>query len=243
MKAGLAMAQKPELRVLDTNRAAESPAERGINRRQVVQRLLGGAGAGLVAPAVALAEAHPVRKHLMSESTLAAADAKAGAADWSPEFLDPHQNDTLIVLAERIVPGSTQAQSNRFIDLLLSVDTQENQKKFLASMGAFEAEAISTYQHPYKDLTEEQQNAILTKASTEKSGIPEGAGGGFSWFAVPSKDSGEPPKLTLRDHFENLKQWVSGAYFSSEVGMKELGWTGQVMWDSFPGCEHPEGHH
>ena len=236
------MEKKPELLVLNNNVGGDYLRQRGVSRRQMVQRLLGGAGVGLVAPGVALAETHPVRKHLMSESTLAAADAKADAAEWSPEFLDPHQNDTLIVLAERIIPGSTQAQSNRFIDLLLSVDTQENQKKFLASMGAFEAEAISTYQHPYKDLTEEQQNAILTKASTEKSGIPEG-GGSFSWFAIPSKDSGEPPKLTLRDHFENLKQWVAGAYFSSEVGMKELGWTGQVMWDSFPGCEHPEGHH
>ncbi|HLW80357.1 MAG TPA: gluconate 2-dehydrogenase subunit 3 family protein [Terriglobia bacterium] len=232
--------EKPELRVLSNNSGADYLRQRGINRRQMVQRLLGGAGAGFAAPVLAVA--HPVRKHLMSESTLAAADAKADAADWSPEFLDAHQNDTLIVLAERIIPGSTAAQSNRFIDLLLSVDTQENQKKFLASMGAFEAESISTYQHPYKDLTEEQQNAILTKASTEKSGVPEG-GGGFSWFAVPSKDTGEPPKLTLRDHFENLKQWVAGAYYSSEVGMKELGWTGQVMWDSFPGCEHPEGHH
>jgi hypothetical protein len=230
------MEQKPELRVLND----KPSAERGLNRRQMVQRLLGGAGAGFVAPVVAAA--HPMHQHLLSESTLAAADAKAAAADWSPEFLDPHQNETLVALAERIVPGSTQAQSNRFIDLLLSVDTQENQKKFLASMGAFEAEALNTYQHPYKDLSEEQQNAILTKASTQKSGSGEG-GGNWSWFAVPSKDSGEPPKLTLRDHFENLKQWVAGAYYSSEVGMKELGWTGQVMWDSFPGCEHPEGHH
>ena len=233
------MEKKPELRVLNDSLAASS-TRGGMSRRQLVQRLLGGAGAGFVVPAVA--SAHPMRKHLMSESTLAAADAKAAATDWTPEFLDPHQNETLIVLAERIIPGSTQAQSNRFIDLLLSVDTQENQKKFLASMGAFEAEALNTQQHPFKDLTEEQQNAILTKASTEKPGAPEG-NGNWSWFDVRSKESGEPPKLTLRDHFENLKQWVVGAYYSSEVGMKELGWTGQVMWESFPGCEHPEGHH
>lgn len=233
------MEQKTELPVLNNTSSAE---RRNINRRQMVQRLLGGAGAagaGFMLPAVALG--HPMRNHLMSESTLAAADATAAVENWTPEFLDPHQNETLIALAERIVPGSTQAQSNRFIDLLLSVDTQENQKKFLASMGAFEAEALNTHQHPFKDLTEEQQNAILTKASTEKSGQGEG-GGSFSWFAVPSKESGEPPKLTLRDHFENLKQWTVGAYYSSEVGMKELGWTGQVMWDSFPGCEHPGGH-
>ena len=211
---------------------------RGINRREVIERLLGGAGAGLVVPGVAAA--HPMHKHLMSEATLAEADAKAAAAEWSPEFLDPHQNETLIVLAERIIPGSTRAQVNRFIDLLLSVDTQENQKKFLASLSAFEAEGLNRYQHPFKDLTEEQQNQILTAASTEKSGQPEGSGD-WSWFAVP-KEAGEH-RVTLRDHFENMKGWVRDAYYSSEVGMKELGWTGQVAWDSFPGCQHPEGHH
>jgi hypothetical protein len=46
----------------------------------------------------------------------------------------------------------------------------------------------------------------------------------------------------LRDHFELLKGWISGAYYSSEIGMRELGWTGQVMFAEFPGCPHPEKH-
>ena len=233
------MENKVRLPVLNNNPNNNPAARPGINRREMVQRLLGGAGAGVVAPGIVAA--HPMHKHLMSETTLAQADAKAAAAEWSPEFLDPHQNETLIVLAERIVPGSTKAQVNRFIDLLLTVDTQENQKKFLASLSAFEGEALNRYQHPFKDLTEEQQNQILTAASTEKSGQPDGSGD-WSWFAVPSKDTGER-RVTLRDHFENMKGWVSGAYYSSEAGMRELGWTGQVAWDSFPGCEHPEGHH
>ena len=67
----------------------------------------------------------------------------AGDADWTPEFLDTFQNESLNALAERMVPGSTNAKVNRFIDLLLTVDTQENQKKFVASLGAFEAESRS----------------------------------------------------------------------------------------------------
>jgi len=225
------MKQKMELPVLNN-----SPASRaGLNRRQMVQRLAGAMGAGLAMPGVATA--HPVHKHLTSESTLTAADEKAAAADWTPEFLDPHQNATLTVLAERIVPGSTGAQVNRFIDLLLSVDTQENQKKLLASLSAFEAEAISRHRQPFKDLIEDQQNAILTTASTEKPSQDNGGTG----LSGPSKE-GEEVRLTLRDHFENMKTWVSGAYYSSEAGIKELGWTGQVMWDSYPGCQHPDGH-
>jgi hypothetical protein len=35
---------------------------------------------------------------------------------------------------------------------------------------------------------------------------------------------------------------VSGAYYSSEIGMQELGWTGQMFFDKLPGCDHPDGH-
>jgi hypothetical protein len=224
------MEQKMELPALN-----DLPAPRAsINRRQMVRRLAGAVGAGMALPGVA--EGHPIRRHLTSDSTLAAADEKVATADWTPEFLDPHQNETLTVLAERIVPGSTGAQVNRFIDLLLTVDTQENQKKFLASLSAFEAEAINRHCQPFKSLTEDQQNAILTAASAENG---KESGNGESSSSASSKE--ESPS-SLHDHFENMKTWFSGAYYSSEAGLKELGWTGQVMWDSYPGCQHPEGH-
>jgi Gluconate 2-dehydrogenase subunit 3 len=179
------------------------------------------AGAGFALPG--MAAAHPISKHLADGSTLAQADAKTAEKNWTPAFLDSHQNETLTVLAERIIPGSGRAQVNRFIDLLLSVDDQDAQRKFLGSLGAFDAESLKQYSHPYKDLTEDQQNEILTRASTEKPGSDE------------AKNA--EPRVTLRDHFENVKGWVVGAYYSSEIGMKELGWTGQVIFPGFPGCQ------
>lgn len=212
---------------------------RGMGRREAVQRLLAGAGGALVIPG--LASAHPVHKHLADAATLAAADAKAAAADWSPEYLDAHQNETLVALSERIIPGSGKAQVNRFIDLLLTVDSQDNQKKFLASLGAFDGDSTTRFGHPFVALTEDQQNKILDVASTEKPGRASDENG--MGFARPSTASAEPPRITMRDHFENLKGWISGAYYSSEIGMRELGWTGDNFYESFPGCEHPEGHH
>lgn len=230
------MARESELRIVNDKPAAA----RGMNRREMVRRLLGGAGGGFALPAVAAS--HPIHKHLADAAGLGEADAKVAAAEWAPEFLDPHQNETLIVLAERIVPGSTKAQANRFIDLLLSVDTSENQQKFNNSLSAMDGESLNRFGHPFKALTEAQQNELLTAASTDKPGREEGKGD-WSWFDVPSKEGSELPRLTLRDHFENLKGWISGAYYSSEVGMRELGWTGDYYFDSFPGCQHPEGHH
>ncbi len=42
--------------------------------------------------------------------------------------------------------------------------------------------------------------------------------------------------------FKNLKTWVSGAYYSSEPGMRELGWTPNRFFPQFPSCERSEEH-
>ena len=225
------MGNQSDLKVLSEGQ------KRGMSRREMVQKLFGGAGAAAAIPGVL--SAHPIHKHLADASVMAAADEKAAAANWAPEFLDAHQSETLTVLAERIVPGSTKAQVNRFVDLLLTVDTQESRKKFLAALSAFEAESLNRHQQPFKDLTEAQQIEILTAASTEEPAHPHERG---SRYQGPDEGDEEVP-ANLRDYFENLKGWISGAYYSSEIGMRELGWTGNNFFESFPGCQHPEGHH
>ncbi len=230
------MEKKAELRVVNDGNSAG----RGIDRREMVRRLLAGAGAGFVLPGVA--GAHPIHKHLTDVVTMLEADAKTAASEWTPEFLEPHQNQTLIVLAERIVPGSTRAQANRFIDLLLSVDTRENQQAFINSLSAIDAASLAHFGQPFSALSEARQNELLAAASNQQTDQPQGEGD-WSWFAVPPKRTSDQHHLTLRHHFDNLKGWISGAYYSSEVGMRELGWTGNVFFESFPGCDHPGGHH
>lgn len=224
------------------NRHDTTPTS-GLNRRQVMQRLLGTAGAGIALPG--LAAGHPMHDHLMNghmpEPIDQGPDGQSAGSDWQPVFFDIHQNETLIALGERIVPNSSAANVNRFIDTLVAVSSPEDQKKLVASIGAFDHEAITRYNAPFKDLTEEQQVVILTAASTGQPSQP-GQGGRRRRRPVIPKAGAAEPTLTFRDHFENIKSWVSGAYYSSEIGMKELGWTGQVAWDGLPGCPHPDGH-
>jgi Gluconate 2-dehydrogenase subunit 3 len=201
-------------------------AEGGMDRRAAIRALVGAIGAGAVIPGVA--EAHPVHRHLSSASAVGEAEAAAAAKDWKPSFLDAHQAETLVSLAEQIVPGSTKAAVTPFVDKLLSVDTQENQRRFLHALGALEGEGISRFRRPWKALSSAQQVELLTAVSTATAG---------------QKDAtGVVARPTLRDHFENLKGWVVGAYFSSEAGMRELGWTGNVFHAAFPGCQHADGH-
>jgi Gluconate 2-dehydrogenase subunit 3 len=212
-----------------------------MSRREMVRRFATAVTAGTAVAGVP-ASAHPVYKHMMNEKTMEQAESEASAHAWKPAFFDSHQNETFALLAERILPGSTEAQVNRFVDLLLSVDTLENQKQFLNSLSAFDAYCLTTYQQPFKNLSEGQQNQVLTVASTAEPGEQLRRHGRRRALGTAPQHSGEESTVTLGDHFENLKHWVSGAYFSSEPGMKYLGWTGQVMWSSFPGCQHSGSH-
>jgi len=193
----------------------------------MVTRLLASIGAGVAMPLAA--ELHPIHELLRNDAVLDEAE-KLEAADWKPTFLSAEQNESLIAVAESMVLGSTKAQANRFIDLLLSVDTPEHKRKFLDSVATFEAESQRRFRSGFASLEPRQKNMLLADASK---GAPKDASTGGA-----GKES-----LRLHEHFENLKGWISGAYYSSEMGMRELGWTPDQVFASFPGCEHPDGHH
>jgi hypothetical protein len=60
--------------------------------------------------------------------------------------------------------------------------------------------------------------------------------------AKPSPAKSVASEPTPYDHFQNLKTWIVGAYYSSEFGMRELGWTGMLFFENYPGCQHLDGH-
>ena len=124
-------------------------------RRRVIQQLAMSAGGLLMFPWVAAA--HPVQHHLRDETVVGLAETRAAAPDYVPEFLDPHQLETLRILAERIVPGSTKANSGPFIDQLLTVATPDDQRDFLQALGGFEQLAIGHARAPWTELSEQQQ--------------------------------------------------------------------------------------
>ncbi|MGH9326598.1 MAG: gluconate 2-dehydrogenase subunit 3 family protein, partial [Terriglobia bacterium] len=135
--------------------------------------LLAGAGAGIALPAAA----SDLLSGGLAGEAVSGSEAKVASKAseaWHPVFLDDHQNATLIVLGERIAPGSSKAQVNRFIDLLLSVlpadapqgfRTGDNHPQFtvevraparqrlLDALGAFDREARKRFSAPFKDLS------------------------------------------------------------------------------------------
>ena len=187
--------------------------QKKLSRREIVQKLLGGMAAGAVMPLIA--SSHPMWRHLTDEVMLERGEELLAAVEWRPVFLDAGQDKTMAAVSEVIVPGSAAAGVNRFVDLLLSVDTGEHQQEFIASLAAMDEEAKRKFGRGFAGLMANEQVALLTNFS-----------------------SGEG-----QQHFDNLKQWIVGAYYSSEQGMRELGWDGNYAFESFPGCAHGvEGH-
>lgn len=221
--------QPNKLTVIADPQVRETGIRTRLTRREMVQKMLQGAA---ILPL--LAGAHPVRC-LADPITLAEADAKAGAAEWSPEFLNLNQNETVTVLAEQIVPGSTKARVNRVVDLLLKVSDPANQQKFISSLDAVDRESKTRFGQMFIGLTSHQQEELLTISSTRQNRSDPATDD-------PDARGPEAPLRTLQDHFEYLKGWFVSIYYASEVGMRELGWTEDFYFASFPGCDHPAGH-
>ena len=198
---------------------AGSPTDSTISRRELAKILLAAAPA-LAFPAVS--SAHPVWRHLTDSDFLDSAEAQLAAPNWKPIFLSPAQEASFRVLAELTLPGSSKALVSRFVDLLLSVEDKVAQQKFLGSLSAIDGESSTKFGKSFAPLAPQQQESLLISISS-------------------AARSGDVNSI-LRGHFEDLKEWIAGAYYSSEIGMRELGWTPDRVFSTFPGCSHPEGH-
>jgi hypothetical protein len=193
------------------------PVTDGVPRRVALQALLGGVGAGFALPSTADAQ-HPMHQLLSNPAAIEQAQQRA-AVTASTAFLDGHQAKTLEAVAEAIVPGSTGARVGPFLDQLLAVESAANQRAFLGALGAFDMAAINRHGKAWIGITPSEQDALLREASTA-----------------------DASTSALRGHFQNLKDWIAGAFYSSETGMRELGWTGNTFHQQLPGCTHPGGH-
>lgn len=158
------------------------------------------------------------------------ASKELARADWKLAFLDEHQNETLIVLSDLIIPrtdtpGAKEALVNRFIDRLLAAEPADSQRQFLESLASLDGEAMARHRSAFRYLPQESQIELL------------------GYLAYPhSLDTwGESAEeIPGHAHFVRLKEWITRAFYRSETGMRELGYDGPAH-GVFEGCTHPEG--
>jgi gluconate 2-dehydrogenase gamma chain len=209
-----------------------------MKRREMLRAsILGGAAAALHPP-LSLGQGPLQTTDQPSELTPAQRGVDASKdlsrPGWKPLFLDEHQNETLIILSDLIIPatdtpGGKEALVNRFIDLVLAAETYEVQRTFLNSLGYLDGESIRRYKAAFCQLAREDQDDLLYALAYPRSGS-----GWTSDAAGPDIGHG---------HFEQLKQRIGFAFYSSQIGMRELGWDGAFMHGVYKGCDHPEENH
>jgi hypothetical protein len=153
--------------------------------------------------------------------------------DWKPVFLNAQQDETLIALSETIIPatdtpGATAALVNRFLDLVLSVLPPETQHEFLESLAWFDTGATERYKVTFVNLSSEEKQDFLNLVA---------------WPHTHLRWGERDANFQGHEHFDRMKRWIASAYYSSPVGLKELGWDGWPARGTFKGCEHQPGEH
>ena len=149
------------------------------------------------------------RRELLAGAVTVPSLALAQKADWKPLTFDAHQNETVIILTDLIVPttdtpGAKEANVNRYIDLLVTDGPDRQREIVLAGLGRLDQVANATHGKPFKSCTREQQTAILQQAD----------------------DGNASPDLV--DFFKQFKGLTTRIYYNTEIGYKELNKGGRV---------------
>ena len=201
-----------------------------ISRRDLIRAALLAGASAACAPVLSLAQAVP-------ETTPAqrGEDESKQLADpnWKPAFLNEDQNETLIALSDVIIPatdtpGAKEALVNRYLDLVLAGEPAESQQKFVDGLNYIDTESQRLFGKEFHLLTPEDQNDLLQP---------------LAYPLRPSfwlnKDHPDPGV----EHFGRLKSMIAVAYYTSEIGQRELGWDGSFTHGPYQGCEHPTTTH
>jgi glucoside 3-dehydrogenase (cytochrome c) hitch-hiker subunit len=199
----------------------------GIDRRQALK------GLSLILSA---ASSLPVLSGLSAEKLTAQAQSihqhfghkaqeeTAGAGLPSTTFLNPHQDETVAVISELIIPqtatpGARAAKVNQFIDLFLSNAQAEFQQEFVEGLTWIDRRSEELFQCLFIKATPQEQGNLLTQISTDDS----------------SEDS------VGKTFIKRIKGLTVFGYYTSKEGMvEELGYQGAGYPGVYEGCTHPE---
>ena len=193
-----------------------------VGRREAVRRLtMGGLGVAAlpawVEALAGIAEARALEPPVPSSSP----------EGWKPKFLDAHQDQTVTVISELIIPetdtpGAKAALVNRFIDGVLAAAAEPERREFVRGLRFMDGRSQELFGADFVRAQPDEQTALLTILSSEKNRAFDDEIG--------------------RDFWKAIKAMTVTGYYTSEIGVRqELGDTGQTMFREFKGCTHP-GH-
>jgi gluconate 2-dehydrogenase gamma chain len=191
-------------------------ASKPISRREVLRALSVGAFAGSVLRVIPAEAAEHAHSMVLEEK-------KRASGSYAPKFFSAQQYKTLQALCQAIIPadgetgGAIEAGAPEFIDLL----TSENPEYQLALGGGLtwlDSTCADGYGKVYLECAPGQQKEILDLIAYRKNAV-----------ADPSVSQGV-------EFFAVLRNLTADGFFTSEIGIKYLGYIGNTFLKEFPGC-------
>lgn len=178
---------------------------------------------------VSAAASVPALSGLSSEALLAQGKSihehVSGKVESSPnaglKVFNPHQNRTVVVLTELIIPqtttpGAKAARVNEFIDTFLSSANLSKRQEFLEGLQWIDMRSQQLFRTLFVKATGQQQTELLTRLSVTNS---------------TETTSGQ-------NFFKLIKSLTVFGYYTSQIGIEEeLKFEG---WVEYKGCTHPE---
>ncbi len=194
-----------------------------IDRREVIKNVAIGVGA--VGSLPVLNNLAAGRGHHHHAAHAAAPLLAQTAASKAPTFFNKHQYATITEMASLIIPtdetpGAREAKVNEYIDLIVGESSFDVQKLYLDGLAWLDKTSTERYKKEFVDLTNKQQVGILTEISHIKEPNPEN-------------------ELQAK-FFKEIKSITIDGFYTSKIGIEELGYKGNTVLDEFPGCTHPE---
>lgn len=188
-----------------------------ISRRDLIKSLTITAGAGSVLRAVPLAAAQAAHRMVSVHK------AASSSGEYAPKFFSEHHYKTLRALCDTIIPadqesgGAIEAGAPEFIDLLSS-ENKDLQLQLGGGIMWLDATCMDRFGQTYLQCASEQRTEMLDLIAFRKNA---------------EKDPRLSPGI---EFFSMLRKYTADGFFTSEIGIKYLGYIGNTYLTKFPGC-------
>jgi len=192
-------------------------ANESISRRDILRTLAFGAAAGSVLQVIPAQAAEYVHQIVRKEK------AAAPAGGYTPKYFSAAQYAAILFLCDTIIPkdeksgGAVEAGAPEFIDLLTS-ENPEFQLKLGGGLAWLDATCTDRYGHLFMECTADQKKEILDLIAYRKNAKKD-----------PSLSQGVA-------FFAFLRAFTCDGFYTSKIGIADLGYIGNTSLREFPGC-------